>query len=450
MKRIRLLALVMAVLFVWLPCANAQSNHIAYFDELENVNVVMLAEADQLTMPEDLQGMYALFQEGNPDATVYLFQMPNGRALLSLSCLETAAGGDMEQLLEQEDALSRLMMEELGDALLKAPQFELAERFGYTALTMDGLLSVPDGEVDRMLEAHATAFYRGTDLIELWVVYPKESGYLFDQQSRDELKADVASLQQLVESLDFTLPDEAPAAGDDQQTALHTTTLDSMVAAAVNESVQEESAQPETQVLLEGEAKDDDWAVPHRLVMAEDGAFSIMAPADVVVLGPSSTEDEVNALKQQLAAYEGGEHVFDLWYKDVTEEDCYLLVSMEQMVAAQIFVSDAGFFAGLPAEGFLELEQPILEMMQEQYDSAEISDDPIIAEVDGLRHGWMTYALNKGELNLLTYVLAAADNDHLYEIDVYAMIFPDTDAEAVTETVLMLLETLDYLPEQQI
>lgn len=447
MKRTRLLALVMAVLFAWLPCAHAQSNHLAYFDEIENMNVVMLEEADRLTAPKELEGMYALFAQGNPDATVYLFQMPNGRAMLSLSCLETA-GGDVEPLLEQADELSLRLTEDLGDALLQAPQFELAQRFDHTALTLDTLLSVPDGESTRMLEGHAIVFYRGSDLIELWAVYPKESGYLFDQDARSELKADVAALKQLVESLDFSLEEEG--AQGDEQSSLSTTDLDSMVAAEVNESVQEESTQLVTEVLLEGEAKEDDWAVPHRLVMAEDGTFFIMAPADVVVLGPSSTVAEVDAIRQQLAAYEGGEKVFDLWYKDVTDENSYLLISMEQMVAAQVFVSDAGYFAGLPAEGFLELEQPILEMMQEQYDDAKVCDDPIIADVDGLRHGWMTYALNMGELNLLTYVLAAADEDHLYEIDVYAMLFPDTDAEAVTETVLMLLETLDYLPQQQI
>ena len=127
--------------------------------------------------------------------------------------------------------------------------------------------------------------------------------------------------------------------------------------------------------------------------------------------------------------------------------NCWLLISREQRVAAQVYVNEADSFKGMTAEDMLQLEQPVLEMMQQQYDHAELSDESCVAEIAGKEHSMMTYSLDKGDMHLLTFVMAAVDEVNLYEMDVYAVIDEATDTEALIETVTMMLETLEYLPE---
>ena len=67
-----------------------------------------------------------------------------------------------------------------------------------------------------------------------------------------------------------------------------------------------------------------------------------------------------------------------------------------------------------------------------------------------MEHAWLSYDVYKGDMNLLTFVLAAADDVNLYEIDIYALITMDTDEDALIEIITMMLETLDYLPQMDV
>ena len=104
-KHNRLLALITAALLFLAPMAHA-TDHIAYFHQAEGIERYALSEMGGAEVPEGLEVLYGLFSEGNPEATVYVFRMPEGQALLSISCLETGAEGSTEALAEQKERLT--------------------------------------------------------------------------------------------------------------------------------------------------------------------------------------------------------------------------------------------------------------------------------------------------------------------------------------------------------
>ena len=316
--------------------------------------------------------------------------------------------------------LAKSLMDSMDGMMAVAPTFELKEMYGQQAITAPVVLYTPgEPEAQLQLEGQVTAFYRGEDLIEVWTCYPGMANYLFDQEATDALSGDLEALEAFEASLDFSLPQEED---------------DGIPDAFVN--FLQDKEEPETQ-----------QQSPHMTITADDGTFRMDVPVDTTVIHAGSDEDAVARARTLFADVEGGEECFDLWYQDVQSLNCWLLISREQRVAAQVYVNEAGSFKGMTAEDMLQLEQPVLEMMQQQYDHAELSDESCVAEIAGKEHSMMTYSLDKSDMHLLTFVMAAVDEVNLYELDVYAIIDEKTDTDAVIETVTMMIESLEYLPE---
>ena len=408
MKHNRLLALFIAVLLMLAPMAQA-TGHIAYFHQPDGVERYALEEMSNAAVPQGLEEMYTLFAMGNPEATVYVFRMPDGQALLSISCLETGAEGSTEALAEQKERIAEGLAAQLEGVLAAVPELTLEEIYGQQALVTQ--MSLHAGEM--VLDAKAAVFYRGADLIEVWTVAPNQSQYLFDEAAADQLKSDLACLAEMEASLDFALPEEK--------------------ASTIVDALQDGSGEQEER--------------PRMTVTADDGTFRMDVPLDTVVLHSASDENTVARTRALFADVEGGQACFDLWLEEIREVEGWLLISRETGVAAQVYVNPAESFAGMTAEQLCMLEQPVLEMMKQDYDSAAVADESSVAELDGLEHAWLSYSLDKGDMHLLTFVLAAADQDYLYEIDIYVGLDESSDDDTLTEIVLMMLESLDYLPE---
>lgn len=423
----RLLALLTAALLLVAPLAQA-TDHIAYFHQPEGVEMFALAEMGAAAAPKGLEDLYALFAQGNPASTVYVFRMPNGRALLSISCLETDSPGTTEALYEQRQALATGLQGSMTDVMAAAPEFQLEEIYGQQALVARMSLQLTSGTAD----AQVAVFYRGSDLLEVWTAYPSASRYLFDQEAAQELKGDLAELEALEASLDFSLPEDGQASSQEPAANTDANPLSSMLD-IINGKQDASIAQPSE--------------TPYMSVTANDGLFSIKVPLDTVLVHPGSDEASIARARKLFADIAGGEECFDLWWQDLLDVNGWLLISREYGVAAQVFVSEAGNFAGASAQKLAELEQPILLMMQDSYDSARVADEASTVEIDGKEHAWLTYDLYKGDMSMLTFVLAAADDTYLYEMDVYTLINEASDQDALIEIITMMLESLDYLPE---
>lgn len=459
MKHTRIFALLTAILLLMLSCATAAAatNHVVYYSPVEGMKVCTLEEAEDLVVPAALGEMYALFAEGNEKASVYVFQMPSGQALLSVSCLETGAEGSTEELYAKKDALAAGLTAAFADSLPLAPEFEMKEMYGFEAVTAE--MTLYPSEESAQLEARVTLFYRGEDLIEVWTMHPGAISYLFSGQGMEDLKADLAALEQLEASLDFSIPEDEPTdAGliDDEPAGLiddepaqtadpaaadkPASALDLLNSAlGITTSEPEPTATPEPAV--------DPAELPRMTITADDGSFRIEAPLDTMVIHQGSDENTVARARMLFADVTGGGETFDTWYQDVKEEGCWLLISREYQIAAQIFVSEAGNFAGATAAQLCTLEEPILQLMQERYEEAEVADEATTCELDGKEHAWLTYTLKEGDMELLTYVLAAADQDWLYEMDLYLYITEDIDVDTISSMTIRMMETLDYLPD---
>ena len=447
MKHTRIFALLTAILLLALPCATAATNHVVYYSPVEGMKVCTLEEAGDLVVPAGLEEMYALFAEGNEKASVYVFQMPSGQALLSVSCLETGAEGSTEELYAKKDALAAGLTAAFADSLPLAPEFEMKEMYGFEAVTAE--MTLYPSEESAQLEARVTLFYRGEDLIEVWTMHPGAISYLFSGQGMEDLKADLAALEQLEASLDFSLPEDEPAGliDDDPAQTADPAAADKPASALdlLNSALGITTAEPEPAVTPEPAA--DPAELPRMTITADDGSFRIEAPLDTMVIHQGSDENTVARARMLFADVTGGGETFDIWYQDVKEEGCWLLISREYQIAAQIFVSEAGNFAGATAAQLCTLEEPILQLMQERYEEAEVADEATTCELDGKEHAWLTYALKEGDMELLTYVLAAADQNWLYEMDLYLYITEDTDVDAISSMTIRMMETLDYLPD---
>lgn len=443
MKHTRIFALLTAILLLALPFAGAAAiDHIVYYADIEGMVTCTLAQAGELEAPAGLEEMYAQFAEGNEKASVYVFRMPGGHALLSVSCMETGKEGSTEELYARKDALAAGLTAAYADSLPLSPAFELKEMYGQQAVTAEMTL-YPAGE-GAQLEATVALFYRGQDLIEVWTMHPSLISYLFSTEGTETLRADLAALEELEASLDFTVPEDGGAAGE--PTAAPAEDMPVSALDLLNSMLGVETPQPPAEPAPEV-TPEPEQELPRMTITADDGKFRIDAPLDTMVIHPGSDENTVARARMLFADVEGGEEVFDVWYEDVKSEDCWLLVSREYGIAAQVFVTEAGNFAGATPQQIMTLEDSILGLMQERYQEAAVGDEATTCTIDGKEHAWLTYQLGTGEMDLLTYVLAAADEEWLYELDLYLLINENTDVDGLSQMTIRMMETLDYLPD---
>lgn len=401
MKCSRLILFMLVFALFAAPFASAEEAGLSFsYLAPDTVEVCELQAFDAAKAPAGLEEMYGLFSDADPDCEVYMFRMPEGRALASLSCM----------LLEEEITAAQLLGygEELRQGLALAlnvkPEliepFELVEFVGCDALTTSTLLR-PGDKVT--LEMNVRLFVAEGNLMELWTVAPVQLSYVFDQTAATQLSADLEMMDEVLNSFTFGDEDEVAAEG------------------AIT--------------------------LPHVVISDHSGTFSIAAPLDTVVINPGTAEDAVARARLRAAEVEGGGEWFDAVYRNTMENNCWMLFSREFGMMAQVSVTSNEGFRGFTTEHLLMMKDDILAQLDELFDTVVMSEEPATIEIDGIPHLMLTIDAENAGLPLLTYVIAAADGEgQLYELDLYVDTLNCKDAEAVSEVLLMLMDTLDYFP----
>lgn len=418
MKCSRLICLFLALLLAWLPCAVAEEGSMFSYLPLEGVTCVMQGETADLPAPEGLEPLYAFFGRQDPNATVCIFRMPNGRVLASVSCTELAEPVTIDELYALREQIADGLADAMAGELVVQQGFRREEVCGQPAMVLDAVLK---GDGSTGYTAKATLFCRGSDLFEIWTAHPSALSYVFAPDADKELKSDLAALEALLDGFDFG----DPYTEGDAQT---------------------EPAQPAVEQL---QLEPADTALPHMTITADDGTFRIDAPLDTAVIHAGTDADTVARTRALFAERTGGGECFDEWYKDVAEENCWLLVSREYGLAVQITTDESVGFRMSSAQ-LAQLEEPVLEAIQERFDYASVGDETAAIQLDGKDHVWFTYKIGKGGMELLTYVLTAADGTGMYEMDIYLCCENDKSSDELSEMVILMMNSLDYLPDAQL
>ncbi len=417
MKCSRMFCFVLALLMLCLPCAYGVEGQIFSYVPLEGVTCVMQEDAATLTAPEGLEAMYAFFQKNDPNATVCIFRMPNGRALVSVGCTELATDTTTEDLYILRDLIADGLEKNMEGTLVVQEGFRREQFCNQEAMVLDATL-----KGDNMgISAQAVLFCRGRDLIEVWTVRPSSLSYVFNADAKAELDSDLACLELLLQDFDFgdglyEKEPDAPA----PESSLPTLTME----------------EAET-------------SLPHMTITADDGTFRVNAPLDTIVIHAGTDADTVARARALFAERTGGGECFDLWYQDVVEQQCWLLVSREYGLGMHITVDQSITYPMTAAE-MAQLEEPVMDTLQDMYDYAALGDETVAITLDGKEHVWFTYQVGKGGMELLTYVLTAADGTGIYEADIYLCQNTDKDPDELSEMMILLMNSLDYLPETQL
>lgn len=178
---------------------------IVSYAEPEGISVLTLDEASSFIAPSGLEPMYELMLDADSTLDVYLFRMKNGRALMSVSCMDVEKQGTAEELLA-------LWPDIAGGISLSVPYVnnneacaDIETLFGFEALCIQTDIAVTDQAGQALaLNARGIAFYRSTELMEVWMVTPATTTYLYDDEAAAELQSDVYDLNLLFESLSFS------------------------------------------------------------------------------------------------------------------------------------------------------------------------------------------------------------------------------------------------------
>ena len=385
--------LFLLVLMLVLPCACAEESMFSYVPQ-KGVEFHMLGDGKQFEAPEGLEALYQLFSYGDSSASVCVFRMPNGRALASVSCIPLSQSLTTEELYASGDEIARRFALSMGDGLAAAPVFRMEELWEQQVMAADVMLL---GDNNMPLTARAVLFCRGNELVEVWWAHPGKLAYAFDPAAEKELKADLKTLQALVDSFLFDTADPL--------------------------------------------------AVPHMNIAADNGLFSISAPLDTIVINPGTDESTIARARSRFAELAGGGECFDIWHLDVTETNRWLLLSPEYGLAAQVAVCTDEQFDGMTVDDFTDRDAGLLTaQLMNQYDSAAVGAEPEKIMLDGMEHLWYTYELDNAGMELLCYVFRTAEDGTLYELDIFLATNTGKDADEMSEAVLMMMDTIDYLP----
>lgn len=375
---------------------------------VEGVTAALLEDFEP-DAPAGLEGLYALFADARKDATVCLFRMPNGRALLSVSCVEVGDELTTDVLWLNRESIATGLQRSMEDHIATEPEFRKEELCGFEALTADIPLRMEDGTT---LTTRAWLFCRGGDLMELWAAHPSQLTYVFDQAADKELKSDCAALEEVLQGLNFEVSTE-------------------------EESEPLTLEEPETQL-------------PHMTITADNGMFRMDAPLDAMVIHSGTDAATVARARTLFGERTGGGECFDLWYQEVQELGCWLVVSREYGLAVQVLAAQGEPYNRLDLNTLKTMEAPILAAIREKYGAAEVADAAATVMLDGMEHVWFTYAIEHSGMELLTYVLSAADGTALYEMDIYLSTDTTKDSDELSQMILQMMDSLDYLPDMDV
>lgn len=391
MKR-RILSFLL-ILMLLLPCACAEEHMFSFLPQ-EGVEQRMLGDGTQFEVPAGLDALYRLFSHGDASASVCIFRMPNGRALVSVSCMPLPKAATTEELYAAKDEIATGLAVSMGETLSAPPQFRLEDFCGLQAMAADLVLQ---GDNNMPLTAKSLLFCRGNELVEVWWAHPGKLAYAFDPKAEKELTADLKTLQKLVDSFLFETSEFA--------------------------------------------------SIPHMNITADNGLFRISAPLDTIVINAGTDSDTVARALARFSELPGGSECFNLWYEDVLKNDSWLLLSPEYGLGAQISVATDENYQGLTLDDFDGLDIRILNgRLKGRYRQAQVSAEAERVLLDGMEHCWFTYDLEHAGMEMLSYIFCAVADGTAYELDIYLATNTGKDSEELSNAVLLLMDTLDYLP----
>jgi hypothetical protein len=252
------------------------------------------------------------------------------------------------------------------------------------------------GDSNMPLTAKTALLCREDELVEVWWAHPSKLAYAFDPAAEKELKADLKTLQALVDSFLFDM--EAPQ------------------------------------------------AVPHMNIAADNGLFSISAPLDTIVITPETDQAAVSRAKSRFAGLTGGSECFDIWYLDVTETNRWLLLSPEHGLAAEVSVCTDEAFDGVAMDDLADRGTDLLAQLSNQYDHAAMSAETEKVMLDGMPHWWNTYDLEHAGMELLCYAFTTVQDGTFYELTIFLATNTGKDVEEMSDAILLMMDTIDYLP----
>lgn len=378
----------------------------------EGAEVLPVGEASGFAVPEGLEGMYALMTDCNADSDVYLFRMRHGRALASVSSTTMPETGSAQSLAELWPKVAESISQEAQYVNPDAGCASVAERFGYEALVIQTDIALDASGSMALLTATGTAFYRGTELIEIWAVAPADSLYLYDDAAAAELNGDLADLELLLANMDFAVEPE-PDGGESEA---------SEAAAFLNTTPYADPA----------------------------GRFTLDLPAGARLVTRQTDEQSVTGLRAEYGERfgEGALAAFDLWLQDVQDMDATLLVSPDAGFAAKLCYVTDGSFAGMDPERLLLLADELEKSLADRYGYARYLEGSADALVSGEPHALLSFWMRSGSANIRVALLCAADAEgNLREVDLFQFI-DQSYLEKQNAWIRLLLETLRYTAPQ--
>lgn len=405
MKRI-LALLISLTLWCAVPLASAEEaggGTIATYLLPEGAEILTFEEAHAFKAPQGLEGMYDLMLTGNGTSDVYLARMKNGRALLSVSCTEMDREGTAQALADTWPAIVKTISLSARYLNADASCVSIEQKYGYETLKIRTDIAVGQEELV-LLTADCTAFYRGTDLIEVWAVAPSPLIYLYDDEAAAELESDRKDIEALLNSLNF----EMKAGGN---------TLSSSVQKLTTETY-----------------------------VDPDGYFSLEMIAGSHVITPYTRESDAKMLRETMGEKwgDGARHAFDLWYQDVRQEGATLMVTPDLSMAVQLYCIQDAYFAEATPDDLLTLAGDIEQSLNSKFGYALSLRTDATVSISGLEHAWLSYWLRSEKTNFMLNVLACVERgDWLRELDIYS-VTDQIDLGAQDALMEMILTTLTY------
>ena len=391
----RFWALLLALLLM-ISAASAQEvspTPIATYVLPTGAQAAHLWESGVWEIPEGLEEMYRVMQNAAMYGNVYLVRMGNGRALVSVSCMQPEILRTAEELHAMWPQIAMNIARE-GITVNDAEDCASVEQlYGYETLHIQTALGLKTG---MQLDAEGFAFARGSELLEVWAVIPAQGTYPADETAAKELEEDRADLAAFMQSLSFS-------------------DLSSMA--------------------VEGVA----YADP-------DGRFGLVIPKGSTVLTVHSEQQEIDTAREAYMSVhpEGADGLFDEYINDIHTQHVTVVITPDQRGVMEIFASQEESFRDVTAEQLATLAQPIAQSLAEKFDAALCLSASETAIISGHVHAWLGYWLRNGEADVQMDALAAVLKDAwLYEVD----IFTHEGDQNLRSLLLMLVnQTMQYSP----
>ncbi len=390
---------LLAALLMLISAASAQeisSTPIAAYALPSGAQAVHLWESGVWEVPEGLEEMYRVMQNATMYGDVYLVRMGNGRALVSVSCMQPKTLRTAEELHAMWPQIAMNIAKEGVTVNADESCAKVETLYGYEALHIQTTIGLGEMGAGMQLDAEGIAFARGNELLEVWAVIPAEGSYPADETAARELEEDRADLTSFMQSLNFN-------------------DLASMS--------------------VEGVAYVD-----------PDGRFGLVIPKDSTVLTVHSTQQEIAAAREAyLAAHpEGAERFFDEYISDVTTQHVTVVITQDQQGVAEIFASQEENFRGATVEQLASLAQPIGQSLAGKFDVAMLLSNSETTVISGKEHAWLGYWLRSGEADVQLDVMASVlDDAWLYEVDIFTH---EGDQNMRALLLTLVSQTMQYNP----